>query len=785
MTLLRIRHALTPCVLCVAFAIALCALVAAPPAGAADYQLRQEISAIPSGEGAPNGVFGYSVAIDGDRAAAADLGNVARPGKVRTYVRSNGIWSRDPDHDLDVPGDSSAMLSLHEDTLALTAFDSTTSRSYLQIYEHASNTWQLAYSASSQSAYFDRVATSGSIVVVGEPGYDGPAGNDQGRIRIVRRTGPSSWTGASLLPTTPEAGARFGEAVAIVAGAIVVGAPSETVAGYYQAGAAYVYELTVDTWNEVAHLVQGSSNLAGHRFGSAVAISGADLSRPDRLLVASPSRQGWASGSVHSYTRTNGTWTARTILDAPSPSMTDGWGCALALDGDWAAIGQCDSDAQAGDAGAVEMVHFTSGFTSVAAVSIDADPIGGEGEHLGYRIDVDRDGPTLIVGNAAAPMYGNPAQGVVLLGAWSNDTLALSRAFDLGQGLSGARAATIASDGDTLLVGAASEDVGLQQERGAVYAYRRSGGQYVFESRILAPDGMAGDSFGSRIALQGDVALISAIGRTQGAVDHAGAVYAFHREGTTWALERQFLPVAPHYEENFGIGLALDGDTAMIGSAYEGTFVHARSGAGVWTPLQTIDRIGWSIALEGDTAMLAYFGANDDAGEIAVYTRNGGSWQPLDTFQGLQPGQGLGIGTSLRGDWFAAANNQPATPVQLYRRTPNGWLPEASLLPEDATPDTWCWHVAMAAQTLAVGCGSPINAGAVYLFEKVAGLWTQQQKLELPDPRGGDVFGFTLDFHADGTLFAGAFGRDLEFPDQGAVYVWTGDRLFADGFDGP
>jgi len=121
--------------------------------------------------------------------------------------------------------------------------------------------------------------------------------------------------------------------------------------------------------------------------------------------------------------------------------------------------------------------------------------------------------------------------------------------------------------------------------------------------------------------------------------------------------------------------------------------------------------------------------------------------------------------------------------VQLYRRTQNGWLPEASLLPEDATPDTWCWRVAMAADTLAMGCSAPGNEGAVYLFEKVGGLWTQRQKLVLPDPVAGDVFGFTLDFHDDGTLFAGAFGRDLQFNDQGAVYVWTGDRLFGDGFD--
>ncbi|HEU4664913.1 MAG TPA: FG-GAP repeat protein [Dokdonella sp.] len=514
-------------------ATALCGLVDASPARASDYALRQELGAVASGEGSPSGVFGYSVAIDGDVAVATDLGIPTRPAKVRTYVRTNGEWLREAGHDIDVPGDSSALVALHEDTLAITAFDATSSRSFVQVFEHTPSAWQLVYSASTEAAYFDRVATSGYIVVVGEPDYDGAAGTNQGRVTVLRRNG-DSWTWTHLLPTTPQAGARFGAAVAIVAGAIVVGAPRETVNGYAQAGAAYVYELTIDTWNEVARLVQGAGDRTDNRFGSAVAISGADLSTPDRLLVSSPSNSSTGrSGRVHSYTRTNGVWTARTVLQAPSPSATDGWGCALALDGIWAAIGQCNSDAEATGAGAVEMVRFSSSFTAVAAVSVDTDPFGAANEQFGYRIDIDRNGPTVMAGNPVASMYGNPAQGVVLFGTWANDTLSLARGLDLGQGLSGARASTTATDGDTLLVGAQQEDVGLQQERGAVYVYRRIGGHYAFESRILAPDGMAGDHFGSRLAVQGDVALVSAIGRTQGAVDAAGAVYAFHREGAT------------------------------------------------------------------------------------------------------------------------------------------------------------------------------------------------------------------------------------------------------------
>ena len=69
------------------------------------------------------------------------------------------------------------------------------------------------------------------------------------------------------------------------------------------------------------------------------------------------------------------------------------------------------------------------------------------------------------------------------------------------------------------------------------------------------------------------------------------------------------------------------------------------------------------------------------------------------------------------------------------------------------------------------------------MLERVAGSWTQVQKLTLPDARTLDVFGNPLALGVGGWLFAGSFGRDLDFIDEGAVYVYAGDRLFSDGFE--
>lgn len=757
------------------------------PAVAAEHTFRQWLSPVASGDGSPHQAFGMSVAVDGDLAVVSEYGNGAGAPVIRTYARSGTGWSYLEDQDLSIPGDSGALVALNDGTLVRSTYDSNTGTGALHVFVHRAGGWDSVYTIYANDTYYDSVAANDTIIVAGMSSYDGNAGANQGRVRVLRRTSADTWGSTTLLPSVPQAGAYFGTSVAVVAGAVVVGAPRENVAPYNHAGAAYVFELTQDTWSEAARLVEPvGGDHTDNRFGSAVAISGADPSTPDRMLVSAPSNATTGrSGRVRSYTRTNGTWTPRTVLQAPSPVADDGYGCNLALDDVWALIGLCSNSDGAPNGGAVQLLKFSSGFTGVLSQTVRTDPLAAEDEYLGYRIAIDRVGPTAMVGNPAATINGNETQGVVLFGGpESGNPFALTRTLRLDQGLTDATFGWFAVDGDTLLVGAPGEDVGAQQNRGAVQEYRRQiGGDWVFQSRILAPDGMAGDAFGQQITLKGDVALISATGRPLGAVIEAGAVYAFHRSAGVWSLEAQLLPVAPGYETLFGIGTAYEGGTALVGDRVGKTMVYERSTAGSWTPMQTIDHRGFPVLLSGDTAMLADPFANNDIGEIALYARIGGQLQPDGVLSGNTPSQSFGTTASLAGDLLAVAGNEVQSPVQIFRRTPNGWLPEASILPDDVTASTYCTRVAMSQRELAVGCRDADGVGAIYIIEKVAGAWTQQQKVLPIDPQQNAGFGYVLGFGPGGTLFGAAPWHDHDFLAQGALYVFAGDRLFDDGFE--
>ncbi|MEO8011049.1 MAG: FG-GAP repeat protein, partial [Dokdonella sp.] len=422
------------------------------PAAASDYALSQQLSAVASGHGEANGLFGWSVAVDGDLAVVAEVrASAGLPARLRTYARNGTNWIYQPGQDIEIQGDSGAKLSFNDGTLALTSFGSATSRSYIRILRHTGSNWVSEAGLSTTASYYEAVATNDQIAVFGEELYDGGAGADQGRIRIYRRQGNGTWSSQTLTPTIPQAGARFGRSVAIVSGGIVVGAPYETVtdgAGTHtRAGAAYVYELTGDTWNQAARLVEPQSGShAQNQFGSIVAISGADPGTPDRLLVGRASNAANArTGIVRGYRRVSGTWTPGLTITADTPSTTDRFGCSLAMDGDWAVIGVCASASAGTDAGAVLAVRFSSGFTSVNGSRQHTDPQASAGDFFGGSVAIDRDGPTLIAGNLGADVYGNENQGVVLV---TRTPLliapSLTRAIDLGQGLTNALASEVA-----------------------------------------------------------------------------------------------------------------------------------------------------------------------------------------------------------------------------------------------------------------------------------------------------------------------------------------------------
>ena len=202
---------------------------------------------------------------------------------------------------------------------------------------------------------------------------------------------------------------------------------------------------------------------------------------------------------------------------------------------------------------------------------------------------------------------------------------------------------SVALSGDTALVGALGGDVGAFADQGSAYVFVRSGATWTQQQKLVASDGAYSDQFGVSVALSGDTALVGAPSDQVGVNADQGSAYVFVRSGTIWAEQQKLTASDGAADDLFGIAVTLSGDTALVGAhsddvganANQGSaYVFVRSGA-TWTQQQKlvasdgayVDQFGVSVALSGDTALVGAHsddvGANANQGSAYVFT--GGS----------------------------------------------------------------------------------------------------------------------------------------------------------------
>jgi hypothetical protein len=189
------------------------------------------------------------------------------------------------------------------------------------LFDAATGALRRTFTAPTPFAYAQlgyAVAISGTRVVVGAP-YDGTGTTIPGRAYVFDAT--SGALVRTLESGRNRTGEAFGQAVAIDGTRVLVGAPYDgTVAS--NAGAVYVFDLTSD--GAPLRLVSPRDVTANHRFGSAVAILGANI------LVGAPFDDSAApAGGAAFVFDLDGTPVA--TLEKATPAPGDQLGGAVAL----------------------------------------------------------------------------------------------------------------------------------------------------------------------------------------------------------------------------------------------------------------------------------------------------------------------------------------------------------------------------------------------------------------------------------------------------------------------
>jgi hypothetical protein len=250
----------------------------------------------------------------------------------------------------------------------------------------------------------------------------------------------------------------------------------------------------------------------------------------------------------------------------------------------------------------------------------------------------------------------------------------------------------------------------------------------------------------------------------------------------------------------FGTGLALDGDTLLVGARGVDTpamnagaiYAYRRIG-GAWAQQQklvfptavTDDQIGWSVALAGSTAVT---GAPErGAGGSAFILRfDGGAWFSQVEVSDPQAGAAAAFGAAVACGPDTIAVGAPesteqvgagAGRVRIFDRAGQVWSTGQALRAPYPDPgDRFGIAVAMDGDLLAVGAPGDddleINAGAVYLFKVQGGQFVQVAKVLAPNPTLEDAFGSAVALR-NGTLVIGAPRHDALDENAGAAFVYS------------
>jgi hypothetical protein len=101
---------------------------------------------------------------------------------------------------------------------------------------------------------------------------------------------------------------------------------------------------------------------------------------------------------------------------------------------------------------------------------------------------------------------------------------------------------SVALSGDTVVVGALFDDIGINTDQGSAYVFVKPGGGWADmtqTARLTASDGAVGDAFGWSIALSGTTIVVGAYTDDIGANADQGSAYVFGFD----SLVRLYLPL--------------------------------------------------------------------------------------------------------------------------------------------------------------------------------------------------------------------------------------------------
>jgi len=325
--------------------------------------------------------------------------------------------------------------------------------------------------------------------------------------------------------------------------------------------------------------------------------------------------------------------------------------------------------------------------------------------------------------------YDLTTSSVGLIGA--NKLLADDRATEDWFGCS------VAIDGKTAIVGTHE-----YEDTGCAYIFTKVEDKWTQTSILFANDAAANDNFGWSVAIDDNIAIIGALGDSDNG-SYTGSAYIFTKDGENWIQTRKLVA-----------------DDAATG-----------------------DNLGWSVSIDGDSAIVGAFG-NDDKGSSSgsayIFTKSEDTWSQTQKLIANDGAAGDLFGRSVSIDGALAIvgaygngdsdNGTESGSAYIFTKGEDTWSQTIKLIADDAAAnDRFGWSVSIDGASAIVGAfGDGSYSGSAYAFSKVEGNWIQTRKLVADDADENDRFGWSVAID-ENIAIIGAYGNDTH---TGSAYLY-------------
>jgi hypothetical protein len=305
-------------------------------------------------DGYPGDQFGRSVAVCPDTIVIGsylddnfDLNNT---GSAYVFTRSDSLWTQQQKlNAIDAAaGDQFGVsVSVDSDAIVIGAHGVKSNTGAAYVFARNGPVWgqqqKLAISDANTNDIFGySLDIDANTLIIGAPNNNHSGLDDAGSAYIFTRSGQTWSLQAVLFASDAYIADRFGFSVALDGNWAVIGAYECDINGVTNVGAAYIFAKTDANWVELQKIFDTDDPNGADDFGRAVAL------KKDTILAGCPNHSvnGKPAGAVFEFVRSGETWVQQDRLTATDANKDDEFGSSVALSTGRLIVGSpCDDDA--------------------------------------------------------------------------------------------------------------------------------------------------------------------------------------------------------------------------------------------------------------------------------------------------------------------------------------------------------------------------------------------------------------------------------------------------------